>query len=37
MAAPVGPKKVNRYSNEFKVQAVRLSFHTDIQTEDVAP
>jgi transposase-like protein len=36
MAAPPGPKKVHRYSLEFKVQAVRLSLHTDIQTQDVA-
>lgn len=36
MAAPVGPKKVNRYSNEFKIQAVKLSLHPDIQTQDVA-
>ena len=25
MGKPVGPKKVQRYTNEFKVQAVRLS------------
>jgi hypothetical protein len=25
MAKPIGPKKVHRYTNEFKVQAVRLS------------
>lgn len=36
MAAPVGPKKVYRYSLEFKVQAVRLSNLPDIQTQDVA-
>ena len=36
MAAPVGPKKVNRYSLEFKIQAVRLANHPDIQTQDVA-
>jgi len=36
MAAPVGPKKVKRYSNEFKIQAVRLSLHPEIQTQDVA-
>lgn len=36
MAAPVGPKKVDRYSNEFKIQAVRLSMHPEIQTQDVA-
>ena len=36
MAAPVGPKKVKRYSDEFKIQAVRLANHPDIQTQDVA-
>jgi transposase len=36
MAATVGPKKVRRYSNEFKVQAVKLSLHPQIQTQDVA-
>ena len=36
MGKPIGPKKVARYSNEFKVQAVRLSLHPDIQTQDVA-
>ena len=36
MAKPVGPKKVHRYSNEFKVQAVRLSLSPDFQTQDVA-
>jgi transposase len=36
MGKPVGPKKVHRYSNEFKVQAVRLSLHPDIETQDVA-
>src|SRR5216683_3210270 len=37
MAAPVGPKKkVHRYTNEFKIQAVRLSLHPEIQTQDVA-
>jgi hypothetical protein len=25
MAAPVGPKKVKRYSDEFKIQAVKLA------------
>jgi transposase-like protein len=25
MAAPIGPKKVHRYTVEFKIQAVRLS------------
>ena len=36
MAAPVGPKKVHRYTFEFKIQAVRLSLHPEIQTQDVA-
>src|SRR5437764_4250352 len=36
MAAPVGPKKVHRYTSEFKIQAVRLSLHPEIQTQDVA-
>ena len=36
MAAPVGPKKVHRYSLEFKLQAVRLANHPEIQTQDVA-
>lgn len=36
MAAPVGPKKVHRYSREFKIQAVRLANHPEIQTQDVA-
>ena len=36
MAATVGPKKVHRYSDEFKIQAVRLSLHPEIQTQEVA-
>ncbi|HVP56830.1 MAG TPA: transposase [bacterium] len=36
MAAPVGPKKVHRYSLEFKIQAVKLANHPDIQTQEVA-
>lgn len=36
MAAPVGPKKVHRYSLEFKIQAVKLANHPEIQTQDVA-
>ncbi len=36
MAAPIGPKKVYRYTVEFKIQAVRLSLHPEIQTQDVA-
>ena len=35
-AIPVGPKKVHRYSLEFKIQAVRLANHPEIQTQDVA-
>jgi len=36
MAAPIGPKKVHRYSIDFKIQAVGLSLHPEIQTQDVA-
>ena len=36
MARPTVAKKVHHYTNEFKVQAVRLSLHPDIQTQDVA-
>jgi len=36
MAATVGPKKVHRYTVEFKIQAVQLSLHPEIQTQDVA-
>lgn len=36
MGKPIGPKKIHRYSDEFKVQAVRLSLSPDIQTQDVA-
>jgi transposase len=36
MAASIGPKKVHRYTVEFKIQAVRLSLHPEIQTQDVA-
>lgn len=36
MAAPVGPKKVNWYTLEFKIQAVRLSNQPEIQTQNVA-
>jgi transposase-like protein len=36
MAAPVGPNKVHRYALEFKIQAVRLANHPDIETQDVA-
>jgi hypothetical protein len=34
MAAPIGPKKVHRYTVEFKIQAVRLSLHPEIQAQD---
>ena len=36
MAAPVGPKKVHRYTLEFKIQAVKQAQHPEIQTQDVA-
>jgi len=36
MARPKGPKKVHRYTVEFKIQAVKLALHPDIQTQDVA-
>ena len=36
MAAPIRPKKVHRYTVEFKIQAVRLSLRPEIQTQDVA-
>ena len=36
MAAPIGPKKVHRYALEFKIQAVRLANHPEIETQDVA-
>jgi transposase len=36
MAAPVGPKKVNRYTVEFKIQAVKLASHPEFQVQDVA-
>jgi transposase len=36
MARPIIAKKVHHYTNEFKIQAVRLSLHPDIQTQDVA-
>jgi len=36
MAATAGPKKVHRYSLEFKIQAVRLASVPDILTQDVA-
>ena len=36
MAAPVGPNKVKRYSNEFRIHAGQLANHPEIQTQDVA-
>ncbi len=33
MAAPVGPKKVHLYTLEFKIQAVKLANHPEIQTQ----
>ena len=36
MARIKGPKKILRYSNVFKVQAVRLASHPEIQVKDVA-
>ena len=36
MAKIVGPKKVQRYSEEFKLKAVKLSQIKGVQVEDVA-
>ena len=36
MAARIGPKKVHRHFIEFKIEAVRLSLHPEIQTQDAA-
>ena len=36
MARPIVAKKVHHYTSEFKIQAVRLALHPDIQTQDVA-
>ncbi|MBI3062860.1 MAG: transposase [Deltaproteobacteria bacterium] len=36
MGRPIGPKKVHRYSNEFKVTAVRLSGMPGVQVQTVA-
>src|SRR5687768_4326891 len=36
MARPIVAKKVHHYTNDFKVQAVRLALHPEIQTQDVA-
>ena len=35
MGRPIGPREVHRYSIEFKIQAVKLALHPDIQTQDV--
>jgi hypothetical protein len=37
MGKPIGPEKVHRYSNTFKVQAVRLSLHPEIQRSTWPP
>jgi len=36
MARPIGPKKVRRYSKEFKTTAVKLSQLSRVQVQDVA-
>ena len=36
MARMKGPKKTNRYPNEFKIKAVQLADHPDILAKDVA-
>lgn len=36
MARMKGPKKTNRYPDEFKVKAVQLADHPDILAKDVA-
>lgn len=36
MAAIKGPRKVHRYSNEFKVKAVRLAALPGVLSQDVA-
>ena len=36
MGRPLGPKKVNRYSNEFKLTAVKLSRMPGVQVQTVA-
>lgn len=36
MGRPIGPKKVHRYSNEFKVTAVKLSRMPGVQVQTVA-
>ena len=32
-----GPRTVHRYTLEFKIQAVKLANHPEIQTQDVVP
>ena len=36
MARRKGPKKINRYPDEFKIKAVQLADHPDILAKDVA-
>ena len=36
MAKIKGPKKTNRYPDEFKIKAVQLADHIDILAKDVA-
>ena len=36
MAKTKGPKKTNRYPDEFKIRAVQLADHPDILAKDVA-
>lgn len=36
MGRMIGPRKIGRYSNEFKVKAVRLTFMSGTQVQQVA-
>ena len=36
MARPIGPRKVGRYTTEFRATAVRLSLLPGVQVQDVA-
>jgi len=36
MARIKGPKKTNRYPDEFKIRAIQLAAHQDILAKDVA-
>jgi len=36
MAKIIGPKKTNRYPDDFKIKAVQLADHPDILAKDVA-